>query len=211
MTTTVAEPGLRERKRLATRRAIQLAVVELVAERGLEGVTVDEISRVADISPRTFFNYFASKEEAMLGDAPELPGADAIASFLASRGPILDDVAVLLSGTGEKSMADAEMFRLRHAILKEHPQLFAMRMATMRAFEDSLGEIISQRLTLSDPSLASDPDALASRSRLVTLVAFAAMRHAWMRWANGEPAARLTDRLRESFAELTALFASERT
>jgi len=60
--TDAAEPGLRERKRLATRRAIQFAVLELVSERGLEGVTVDEVSRRADVSARTFFNYFASKE-----------------------------------------------------------------------------------------------------------------------------------------------------
>ncbi len=207
-TTPVAEPGLRERKRLATRRAIQLAVVTLVAERGLDGVTVDEISRVADVSPRTFFNYFASKEEAMLGDSPDLPGPDAVAVFLESRGNILDDVAVLLAGAGERSMADIEMFKLRHSLLKQYPQLFAMRMATMRAFEDSLGEIIARRLALSDPALASDPDALASRSRLVTLVAFAAMRHAWICWANEEPAAQLTDLLQESFSELKALFAS---
>ena len=50
--------GLRERKRRATSRSIQFTVLELAAERGLEQVTVDEISRIANISPRTFFNNF---------------------------------------------------------------------------------------------------------------------------------------------------------
>ena len=203
------EPGLRERKRLATRRAIQMAVIRLVGERGLDGVTVDEISRAADVSPRTFFNYFASKEEAMLGDAPDLPSADAIAVFVAARGNILDDLAVLLTAVGEKSMNDVEMLRMRHKLVRQYPQLFAMRMATMRAFEDSLGEIVAQRLSNDDPELASDGDALAARSRLVTLVAFAAMRHAWTSWASGDSVSRLPERLQESFAELKQLFASE--
>ncbi|MES1212507.1 MAG: helix-turn-helix domain-containing protein, partial [Leifsonia sp.] len=59
------QPGLRERKRLATRRAILLAAITVVRERGLEAATVDEIARIADVSPRTFFNYFSSKEEAI--------------------------------------------------------------------------------------------------------------------------------------------------
>ena len=209
VTTTAAEPGLRERKRRATRRAIQLAVVQLVAERGLDGVTVDEISRVADVSPRTFFNYFASKEEAMLGDAPDLPSAEAVEVFVAARGNILDDLADLLTGTGEKSMADVEMIRLRHGLVKQYPQLAAMRMATMRAFEETLGAVVARRLAANDATLAGDPDALASRSRLVTFVAFGAMRHAWVAWAHGDPGTHLPTSLRTSFAELRALFASE--
>ena len=204
------EPGLRERKRLATRRAIQVAVLELLEERGLDGVTVDEISRMADVSPRTFFNYFASKEEAMLGDAPELPDQDVIDEFLDGRGSVLDDLAGVLERAGEGATVDAEMLQLRHRLLKQFPHLFAMRMATMRAFEESIAEIVALRLERDEPALAADPDARSGKARLITLVAFAAMRHAWTAWAHSATPALLTDKLHESFAELRSLFASER-
>ncbi len=204
------QPGLRERKRRATRRSIQLAVLDLVAERGLEGTTVDEISRRADVSPRTFFNYFASKEEALLGDAPELPEAEEIERFVSAGAdsPLLDDLTVVLLGAARKTMTDVEMLRRRHALLKQYPQLVAMRMATMREFEEQVVAIVSQRLVLDDPDLASDPHRLDDRARLVSLVAFAAMRHAWSSWINKDATADLADQLRSSFHDLKAVFAS---
>jgi AcrR family transcriptional regulator len=205
----IADLGLRERKRLATRRAIQLAVIELVAERGLEGTTVDEVSRVADISPRTFFNYFASKEEALLGDPPVLPSDETVEQFVAGTGAILDDLAQVLVGAGAKSMKDIEMVQLRQALLKQYPQLFAMRMLTMRKFEDEVGATVSRRLERSDPALASRPEELAAKARLITLVAFAAMRHAWTCWATGEGPDTLSDRLTDSFAQLRGLFETD--
>jgi AcrR family transcriptional regulator len=206
-TVDAADLGLRERKRRATRRAIQLAVLELVADRGIDGITVDEISRVADVSPRTFFNYFASKEEALLGDVPTLPSEEVIEAFVAGSGPILDDLARVLIDAGEKSMKDIEMVQLRHGLLKQYPQLFAMRMAAMREFEDQVGAIVARRIARTDPLLAADPERLGPRARLVTLVAFAAMRHAWTCWASGEPTSKLSDRLTASFDELKGLFA----
>ncbi len=204
------EPGLRERKRRATRRSIQLAVLDLVAERGLEGTTVDEISRRADVSPRTFFNYFASKEEALLGDSPELPDAEELERFVAAGAdsPLLDDLTVVLLGAARKTMTDVEMLQRRHALLKQYPQLLAMRMATMREFEGQIVGIVSRRLVLDDPALASEPDRVDDRARLVSLVAFAAMRHAWSCWINKDPSADLADQLRSSFRELKAVFAS---
>lgn len=208
--TTVEVHGLRERKRLATRRAIQVAVLELVAERGLDRVTVDEISRAADVSPRTFFNYFGSKEEALLGDAPELPPADLVEAFIGASGreSLFDGLSTLIIGAGEKSLLDVEILQMRQRLLKEYPELFALRMATMRKFEDEFGAVVLRRLVEDEPDLAADREDLQSKARLVTLVAFAAMRHAWTRWAASDPPATLVEHLRESFTELKSLFAS---
>ena len=210
MTVEVAEPGLRERKRLATRRSIQVAVLDLAAERGLDGITVDEVSRVADVSPRTFFNYFASKEEALMGDPPELPAGGSVEKFIngGTAASLLDDLSQLLISASKDSTNDVEMFHRRHGLLKQYPHLLAMRMATMRAFEDEVAAVVARRLVVDDPSSAVDSIHVTEKSRLITLVAFAALRHAWMLWAKGESPSRLSDRLTHSFAELRTLFAS---
>src|SRR5271166_2493808 len=57
--------GLRERKKLATRRALGIAAMRLAIQRGLDSVLVEEIAAEAGVSTRTFNNYFASKYEAI--------------------------------------------------------------------------------------------------------------------------------------------------
>ena len=214
MKTDAPELGLRERKRLATRRAIQFAVLELVAQRGLDNVTVDEVSRVADISPRTFSNYFASKEEALIGEAPSLSEGTRVDAFVnaGTRSNILADLGEMLATSSSNIPDDFELLTLRRTLMKQHPQLFALRMATMRNFEDELGEIVARRLVADEPGLADDAAELAQRSRLITFVAFGVMRHAWSRWADaGGGPSELADRLRDSFAQLDGLLVHSRS
>lgn len=59
----VARPGLRERKKQQTRERLTQAALALFMQKGFEATTLDEIAAAADISRRSFFHYFASKEE----------------------------------------------------------------------------------------------------------------------------------------------------
>ncbi|MFF2142386.1 TetR family transcriptional regulator [Kitasatospora sp. NPDC058190] len=63
---TNGQPGLRERKKAATREALSWAALRLAAERGLENVRVEDIAAAAGVSPRTYNNYFSSKAEAIV-------------------------------------------------------------------------------------------------------------------------------------------------
>jgi AcrR family transcriptional regulator len=199
----VAEPGLRERKRLATHRAIQIAALRLVHERGLDSVTIDDISRVADISPRTFFNYFPSKEEALVGDGPNFPSQAAIEIFVAGTGNLLGGIGDLMLDSATDALHDHEIIQLRKLLAADYPHLTALRMQTFRVFEQKLVEIVTRRMATEFPEMLADPARLESRAALVTQVAIAAVHHAWRSWA-GNPLASetLADRLAESFAEL---------
>jgi AcrR family transcriptional regulator len=61
----ISEGGLRETKKRRTRQAIRAAAIALFTDQGVEATTVEQIAIAADISPRTFFNYFDTKEQAV--------------------------------------------------------------------------------------------------------------------------------------------------
>ena len=71
MTTGEPTPGLRERTRRAVHREIAEAGMALFLDQGFEETTVDQIAEAAGISRRSFFRYFATKEDVVLGDMIE--------------------------------------------------------------------------------------------------------------------------------------------
>ncbi|GAB3795777.1 TetR family transcriptional regulator [Humibacter antri] len=212
-TSAPARGGVRERKRLATRNAIQRAVLTLALERGFDGVTVEEISHTAGVSPRTFFNYFPTKEAAVIGDVPEMPDEEAIARFVTAgqEQPMLESIRDLLLSTvdQEPNPDGADIEALRRRLLREHPYLFTLRMANMKQLELELVSVVERRLRRDDGMLADDPERLHSRARLVTYVAFAGIRHAWTCWAETGGHGALSDRLMDSFGELHELVSDE--
>jgi AcrR family transcriptional regulator len=77
------ELGLRERKKLRTRETIARAAHALFAERGYHATTLNDIAQAADVSTRTIFSYFASKEDILFSDFPLMRRA--LARALADR------------------------------------------------------------------------------------------------------------------------------
>ena len=92
-------PGtLRERKKQQRRRAIHEAAFALASERGFAHVTVGDICAAADLSERTFFNYFPSKAAATLGLPATVLPEEHERRFLEGRGTLVDDLCELVAG-----------------------------------------------------------------------------------------------------------------
>ncbi|NUT47059.1 MAG: TetR family transcriptional regulator, partial [Saccharothrix sp.] len=122
---TQAAEGLRDRKKRQTRAALGRAAVRLVAEHGLDNVTVEDISAAADVSPRTFFNYFAGKEEALLGPDPEV-GPRLRALVVAQPADLSAAAAVreaLVAEVAAELADDRELWLLRMRVVQQHPVL----------------------------------------------------------------------------------------
>jgi AcrR family transcriptional regulator len=66
VTVTTPRPGLRERKKAATRKALRDAALRLALKHGPDNVRVDDIADAAGVSPRTYNNYFSSREQAIV-------------------------------------------------------------------------------------------------------------------------------------------------
>jgi AcrR family transcriptional regulator len=125
-----SEPGLRERKRSETRAKLEMAAVTLAAREGIEHATLDAICEVAGVSTRTFFNYFDSKEDAILGlkDAAitEADVAEALAGH--EGGDVIELTVRLMFRVLNPSITASKLQKGRIKILKAHPQLLG-RMA----------------------------------------------------------------------------------
>ena len=154
--------GLRERKKRERGRALRRATLELTLESGYANVTIEAICERAGVSRRTFFNYFANKEEALLGRSDTVfddEDQPVIAEFEAGgpTGDMLTDLEGLLAAVVRSRLRRREEMHQYHRVLQQEPQLMQLQMSRMGNNERLFREMIQRRLdaTAADGSAAS--------------------------------------------------------
>ena len=170
--------GLRERKKAATRNALHGAALRLVAEHGLDGVSVDDIAARADVSPRTFFNYFATKDDAVLGlDPAELRRtADALAERPAGE-PTVEAMRAVQREQAAEMARETELWPLRLQVIEANPGLVGRLVTHFGEADRTLATAVAER-TGTDV----DADVLPT---LLALTSGAVLRTALHRWLTG--------------------------
>lgn len=159
--------GLRERKKQQTRQAIHRAAMRLFAERGFEATTIADIAAAADIAPRTFFSYFASKEEAVFEKfEPAFADFDRAMTERPPGTTALEALRAWLMTAAKHFTGDVEHAKLEARLRRESPAVAACDLQHMRRFESRLAEAVGEDF---------DEPADALRPRLVAAAAVAAL------------------------------------
>jgi len=136
-------------RRAATAARLTSVSRRLTAERGLSGFTIEELCDEVGVSRRTFFNYFPSKEEAVLGvdESEEIERLAGTFLALGSRGwpAVLEDLVALASDMSEQlgiTVADHTEFI---GALEREPRLLARALGMNREREQQLAELVATR------------------------------------------------------------------
>jgi AcrR family transcriptional regulator len=143
--------GLRERKKAETHQALAAAALHLADQLGPERVTVEAIADAAGVSPRTFFNYFSSKEDAIIGIAPAQSSA-LLADLLARPDdePPFDALRAVVLAVAERLQAGGDDWVVRHRLIQKHQSLAVTRAAWFAEVERRMTEEMARRTGL-DP------------------------------------------------------------
>lgn len=173
---TSVRQGLRERKKHATRRALHDAALRLTLERGLEQVTVEEISAAADVSVRTFFNYFPTKEQAIIGDLIKVDEEAVTAAVLAARS-LPDGLRDVALGIAADIGPQREQVLMRWQLMERYPALLPLMFARFIEFETVLARAIATRT-------GNRPD--DAYPQLMAAIASTALRVSVRRWTAGQ-------------------------
>jgi AcrR family transcriptional regulator len=161
---------LRERKRTRTRLMIQTEALRLFTEKGYAQTTVEEIADAAAISPRTFFRYFPTKEDAVLWDEYD----PQVGELLATRPddePVVESFRAIIRETlGGLLRRDPDQLLTRVRLLSSVPELRARFLQTQASWLSSSEGQSSEIAT----AFAHRPDLPDDRQLRVTAGALSA-------------------------------------
>lgn len=149
---------------------IQMVAVDLVLEHGIGGTTVELICKASKVSERTFFNYFKTKELAIIGDElPEIDESKARSFLAAAPGDIFTEALDLIP-MQSLNQIQPELFFKRLEMMAKHPELFALNMSKLMSIRNELRELIFLRLRRNAPATI-DEDELRVAASFISEIA----------------------------------------
>ena len=192
--TSAPPAGLRERKKQRTRDALIHAALALFTSRGYEETTVDEIVDAVEVSQRTFFRYFANKEEVafavqdmvesrFLAELRQRPATEA--PFEAMRQAVLNAWSSI--GEAIEELVTVELHMRTYQMIESTPLLLAAHLRRGMALEHQIASVIAEREGL---DVDTDP-----RPRVAVAAFSGVMRVTGHLWGQGQETS--VDSLRE--------------
>ncbi|MEU5179182.1 TetR family transcriptional regulator [Streptomyces longwoodensis] len=176
---------LRERKKQRTREALLRAALELFTTRGYERTTVDDVADAVGVSQRTFFRYFAGKEEAAFAvqDLVEERFVAAVRARPADETPLEALRHALTEGWDRLSedvedVVPVELYLRMYRLIESTPVLLAAHLRRSADTEDRIARVLAEREGL---DVDADP-----RPRIAVAVFGGVMRVTERQWSLGE-------------------------
>jgi AcrR family transcriptional regulator len=166
--------GLRERKKERTREAIQREALRLIATRGYDAMTCEQIAAAAEVSPATLFRYFPTKEDIVLQDGYDPLIAEAVRTRPASEDPLTAVRRGFADALADVYQGDLEVIRQRTALILSVPALRARSREQQESLVSHLTDALAERAGPSGSTLDIE---------LAAAVCAAAVNTAVERWA----------------------------
>jgi AcrR family transcriptional regulator len=179
--------GLRARKKQRTRDALLRVALELFTAQGYEQTTVDEITDAVEVSQRTFFRYFANKEEVAFAVVAmvESKFVEALRLRPAAEGPFQAMRAAVTAawdsvGEAIEAVVPVELHMRTYQLIESTPALLAVHLRRAAELEDEIARLIADREGL---DVDTDP-----RPRVAVAAFTGVMRVTSRLWGQGQDA-----------------------
>ena len=182
-----------------THAALRQAALRLMLERGFEATTVEDIAAAAQVTSRTFFRHFPTKEDVVLDEAEAL--IEEMRAALAAEPddqPVLGAVTNALMSLADDFEKQRDHHLIRARIVSETPTVQARERQVLQQWEDLIADDVARRLGV---DRAADP-----RPTLVAATTVTALRVARDRWLADNGRSHLPDLARELLGLLRANF-----
>ncbi|MEO6827585.1 MAG: TetR/AcrR family transcriptional regulator [Microbacteriaceae bacterium] len=179
-------PGLRDRKRAETRAELEQAAVDLVLGEGLDGATIEAISQRASVSPRTFFNYFESKDDAVLGIVDTTFPLETLSEIVGDQDDddLVQAVTRLLFHTLAPSIGNVKLHAARTEIIQRYPQLLRCQMTQLVRMSEQLTALTVELMKRDPRFLTAESDAseASAQAEVLLMLCGGAVRSAVRTW-----------------------------